>query len=73
MNYEWITDEMFDRKLNEFLRDDLTDDNYRIKDNILSALSNISTDIYAILTECYNNEIIIKLEEERLEQEDENE
>jgi len=59
-DYSWVTDEMFNKKLRELVDKDLN--------AVLSPfdeLMSIDADIYSILAEYYNNEVLDALSEER--------
>lgn len=60
-DYSWITDEMFDRKLNEMLKKEMET---QVSDP-LTFLCRISPSSYEEIKEYYNNDVLEMLEEER--------
>ena len=61
-DYSWVTDEMFDEKLKEMVDYDLNE-----AISPFDVLMSISTDIYEILSEHYNNDILNELEADKAE------
>lgn len=59
MDYSWVTQEMFDAKLEEIVNDELGQAQSSFK-----ALMTISTDIYELLKEKFNNEVLNELEDD---------